>query len=56
VTGYIRGLAYSEGSQPVNFTLAETGLNISSFGTDSSGRLYFTAFDGNIYKLQTSGN
>ncbi|MGM0367793.1 MAG: PQQ-dependent sugar dehydrogenase [Actinomycetota bacterium] len=51
VTGYIWGLAYNEGEEARNFTLAETNLNISSFGIDENQELYLTAFDGNIYKL-----
>lgn len=51
VTGYIWGLAYIEGQPVQNFTLAKTNLNISSFGTDEDQELYFTAFDGKIYKL-----
>lgn len=51
ITGYIWGLAYIEGEEARNFTLARTDLNISSFGTDEGRELYFTAFDGRIYKL-----
>ena len=51
ITGYIWGLAYIEGQGVQNFTLAKTGLNISSFGIDENQELYFTAFDGKIYKL-----
>ncbi len=51
VTGYIWGLAYSEGQAPKNYTLASTGLNISSIGVDQEQELYFTAFDGKIYNL-----
>ena len=51
ITGYIWGLAYIEGQGVQNFTLAKTDLNISSFGIDENQELYFTAFDGKIYKL-----
>jgi glucose/arabinose dehydrogenase len=51
VTGYIWGLAYIEGQAVQNFTLIKTNFNISSFGTDEDQELYFTAFDGKIYKL-----
>jgi glucose/arabinose dehydrogenase len=51
ITGYIWGLAYIEGQGVWNFTLAKTDLNISSFGIDKDQELYFTAFDGKIYKL-----
>jgi len=51
ITGYIWGLAYSQGEEVQNFTLAKTGLNISSFGVDHQQEIYFTAFDGHIYTL-----
>jgi len=51
ITGYIWGLAYIEGQTVQNFTLVKTDLNISSFGTDEDQEIYFTAFDGKIYKL-----
>jgi glucose/arabinose dehydrogenase len=51
VSGNIWGLAYTPQETARNFILAETGLNISSFGLDADGELYFTAFDGNIYQL-----
>ena len=51
ITGYIWGLAYIEGQGVQNFTLAKTDLNVSSFGIDEDQELYFTAFDGKIYKL-----
>jgi uncharacterized repeat protein (TIGR03806 family) len=31
--------------------VARTGLRISAFGEDASGRMYLTAFDGHIYRL-----
>ncbi len=48
ITGYIWGLVDSGAQGYRNFTLAETGLNISSFGTDESQELYILAFDGKI--------
>ena len=51
VTGYIWGLVYMEGQEVINLTLAKTDLNISSFGIDEDQELYFTAFDGKIYRL-----
>jgi glucose/arabinose dehydrogenase len=51
ITGYIWGLVLDEGGAVRNYTLAESGLNISSFGIDQDQELYFTAFDGNIYRL-----
>jgi glucose/arabinose dehydrogenase len=50
-TGLIWGLWYQEGNKPQNFTLANTKLNISSFGIDESNELYLTAFDGKVYNL-----
>jgi glucose/arabinose dehydrogenase len=38
----------------VNTLLAETGLNIASFGLDDQNELYFTAYDGKIYHLTSS--
>lgn len=35
-----------------NRPLAETGLGITSFGTDADQELYVCAFDGNIYKFE----
>ncbi len=35
-----------------NRPLAETGLAITSFGTDADQELYVCAFDGNIYKFE----
>lgn len=51
VSGLIWGLWYEEGEGNRNFTLAETGLNISSFGIDEDYELYLTTFDGKIYRL-----
>lgn len=51
ISGIIWGLWYREGEESRNFTLVETGLNISSFGIDENYELYLTAFDGKIYRL-----
>ena len=51
ISGTIWGLWYEEGIDTRNFTLSETGLNISSFGIDEDYELYLTAFDGKIYRL-----
>jgi len=51
VSGIIWALWYEEGKGKRNYTLAETGLNISSFGIDKDYELYLTAFDGKIYCL-----
>ena len=53
VSGYIWGLVYTESGQARNFTLVDTGLNISSFGVDEDQNLYFSAFDGKIYALSS---
>ncbi len=36
---------------PINTTLVESNLNISSFGVDPKNELYICSFDGKIYKL-----
>jgi glucose/arabinose dehydrogenase len=51
ISGTIWGIWYEEGTDISNFTLSETGLNISSFGIDENNELYLTAFDGKIYRL-----
>lgn len=51
ITGYIWGLSYYEGRIAGNIILAETEYNISSFGIDENKEIYFTSFDGKIYKL-----
>jgi glucose/arabinose dehydrogenase len=51
-TGLIWGLWYEAGNKPQNFTLANTKLNISSFGIDENNELYMTAFDGKVYNLK----
>ena len=51
-TGLIWGLWYQEGNKPQNFTLANTKLNISSFGFDENNELYLTVFDEKIYNLK----
>ncbi len=39
-------------SQPENILLQETGLSISSFGTDAQGELYLCSFSGSIYRFR----
>jgi len=51
ITGMIWGLWYRKGEVSVNYLLADTSLNITSFGVDENNELYITAFDGKIYKL-----
>lgn len=52
ITGLIWGLWYHEEYEPVNYTLTNTDLNITSFGLDEDNELYMTAFDGIIYRLK----
>ncbi len=54
VSGHIWALWYSDGEVRANYTLSETDLKISSFGTDENRELYLTAFDGKIYRLAYS--
>jgi hypothetical protein len=44
-------LQYDGSGQPVNTLLADTGLNIASFGVDEQNELFVCAFDGKIYKI-----
>lgn len=39
-----------------NEPIFESGLSISSFGTDANQELYICAFDGSIYKFQETSN
>ena len=39
------------GASAENTLLVDSGLNIASFGTDQNSELYFSAYDGKIYKL-----
>jgi glucose/arabinose dehydrogenase len=49
-SGGIWALRYN-GVTATSNLLAETNLNIASFGVDNQGELYFTAFNGKIYRL-----
>ncbi|XHH10228.1 MAG: PQQ-dependent sugar dehydrogenase [Candidatus Bathyarchaeia archaeon] len=49
-SGRIWALTYN-GDSVSNVLLADTDLNIASFGLDLQGELYFGAFDGKIYQL-----
>jgi glucose/arabinose dehydrogenase len=51
VTGLVWALWYEEEKEPVNITLSETDLLISTFGLSEKKELYLAAFDGNIYRL-----
>jgi glucose/arabinose dehydrogenase len=55
VSGRIWALRPDDPGGPTNEPLLESGLNISSFGRDSEGRLYLCAFDGRIYGLHLRG-
>jgi len=50
-SGKIWALQYDGSGQPVNMLLADTGLNIASFGEDEQNELFICAFDGKIYKI-----
>jgi glucose/arabinose dehydrogenase len=52
-SGRIWSLSYN-GTSAVNTFLVDTGLNIASFGLDQQNELYFTAYDGKIYKLTSA--
>jgi glucose/arabinose dehydrogenase len=56
VSGYIWALWYLDGEVRANYILAETNLNISSFGIDENNELYLTAFNGKIYRLAYYAN
>lgn len=47
------GLRY-DGTTAVNTLLTDTGHNIASFGLDQQNELYFTVYDGKIYKLTSA--
>jgi len=49
-SGRIWALNYN-GTNATNLLLADTELNIASFGLDLQGELYLCAYDGKIYKL-----
>ncbi|MGZ4903732.1 MAG: PQQ-dependent sugar dehydrogenase [Halobacteriota archaeon] len=50
-SGRIWALRYNDTGVPVNVELTDTNLQISSFGVNQRGELYFCAFDGSIYQL-----
>ena len=52
-SGRIWVLRY-DGTTVVNMLLADTGLNIASFGLDQQSELYFTAYNGKIYRLTSA--
>jgi glucose/arabinose dehydrogenase len=52
-SGRIWALQYN-GTAATNTQLANTGLNIASFGVDNQNQLFFAAYDGKIYRLTAS--
>ena len=52
-SGRIWFLRY-DGTAAVNTLMADTGLNIASFGLDQQSELYFAAYDGKIYRLTSA--
>lgn len=53
VSGRIWSLDAAINAAPNNELLLESGLNISSFGTDENNELFICSFDGSIYRLET---
>jgi hypothetical protein len=53
-SGKIWALQYDGVAASVNSLLADTNLNISSFGLDEKNELYFCALNGKIYLLKQS--
>lgn len=49
--GQIWALSYKEGDTPNNKLLVQTDIDITSFGTDETGELYFCGISGKIYQL-----
>lgn len=52
ISGRIWALSTNLGGNLNNQLLLETGLNISSFGTDANNELFVCSFDGNIYRFE----
>ncbi|WP_281540705.1 PQQ-dependent sugar dehydrogenase [Maribacter aestuarii] len=52
ISGRIWALSTNLGGNLNNQLLLETGLNISSFGTDDNNELFVCSFDGNIYRFE----
>ena len=55
-SGKVWALQYDGVDVPVNTLLADTDLNISSFGIDERNELYFCASDGKIYSLSSNAS
>ena len=54
-SGQIWGLIRDEGGEWTNLALYESGARISSFGLDSSDRVYLVDHGGTIFRLDQSG-
>lgn len=54
ISGRIWALDSNLNGSPSNQLLVESGLNISSFGTDNANEIYVCSFDGKIYKFKES--
>ena len=54
VSGRIWALRYDGSNPPQNTLLANSGLNIASFGMDAANELYLCSFDGKIYRFKTT--
>ncbi|WP_396637301.1 PQQ-dependent sugar dehydrogenase [Maribacter sp. R77961] len=52
ISGRIWALDSNLNGNPDNQLLVESGLNISSFGTDANNEIYVCSFDGNIYRFK----
>jgi glucose/arabinose dehydrogenase len=52
-SGRIWALKY-DGTTVENTLLADTALNIASFGVDQQNELFFTAYNGKVYKLTST--
>ena len=52
VTGVVWALRYDGEAAPANGVIADTDLNISSFGVDRDDEIYICAFDGKVYTLE----
>lgn len=52
VTGQVWMLRWDGERVTQNRKVADTGLAISAFGEDAAGEMYFTAFDGKIYRFR----
>ena len=54
--GYLRMLRYEDGAVTEHSELLDTGIRISSFGTDENGELYVVNHSGNVYWFARGGS